>query len=418
MPPKPAPKKQSPAKAAPAADLFLWEGTDKRGARVKGELRGASVIAVKSDLRRQGITPVTVRKKPSSLFSGAKKKKIVPKDIAIFSRQLATMMSAGVPLVQAFEIVGRGHENPSMQELILSIKADVEAGSTLAETLAKHPLYFDKLFCNLVFAGEKAGILESLLHKIALYKEKTEALKGKVKSAMFYPVSILIVAFIVSAILLIFVVPKFQELFQGFGADLPAFTLMVIGLSQFFQTYWWAIFGGIGGAIFGFKELHRRSPAFRFFLDKTSLKLPVVGEILVKSVIARFARTLSTMFAAGVPLVEAMESVAGTAGNKVYYDAIMKIRDDIATGQQLQLAMRQVGLFPNMVVQMVAIGEEAGALDAMLGKVADFFEEEVDNLVDSLTSLMEPLIMAFLGVVIGGLVLAMYLPIFKMGQTM
>ncbi|CAK0742042.1 Type IV pilus assembly protein PilC [Gammaproteobacteria bacterium] len=344
-------------------------------------------------------------------------KKIIPKDIAVFARQLATMMSSGVPLVQAFEIVGRGHENPAMQELILSIKSDVESGSTLAETLAKHPLYFDKLFCNLVFAGEKAGILESLLHKIAIYKEKTEALKAKVKKAMFYPTAVLVVAFIITTILMIFVIPQFEELFKGFGAQLPALTVMVMDMSKFFQKYWWMIFGGVGGFVYALKELHKRSTAFQFFLDRVNLKLPIMGDIITKSIIARFARTLSTMFAAGVPLVEAMESVAGAAGNKVYSDAILKMRDSIATGQQLQLAMRQAGLFPNMVVQMVAIGEEAGALDAMLGKVADFFEEEVDNMVDGLTSLMEPLIMAFLGVVIGGLVLAMYLPIFKMGQA-
>lgn len=410
MPPKTTPK------SSPTVDTFLWEGTDKRGARVKGELRGTSIAAIKVELRRQGLNPLNVHKKSAPLF-GASKKKIIPKDIAIFSRQLATMMSAGVPLVQSFEIVGRGHENPSMQELILSIKADVEAGGTLAETLSKHPLYFDALFCNLVSAGEKAGILEDLLHKIAIYKEKTEALKAKVKKAMFYPTAILVVAFAITAILLIFVIPQFEELFKGFGAELPALTVMVINMSKFFQDYWWVIFGSIGGFVFSFKELVKRSPAFQFLLDRMVLKLPVMGEIIVKSVIARFARTLSTMFAAGVPLVEAMESVAGAAGNKLYYNAIMGMRDGIASGQQLQLVMRQTNLFPNMVIQMVAIGEEAGALDTMLGKVADFFEEEVDNLVDSLTSLMEPLIMAFLGVIIGGLVLAMYLPIFKMGEA-
>ncbi len=418
MPPKPAPPKTAPAKAA-HPDLFLWEGTDKRGTKVKGESKGTSVASVKSDLRRQGINPGVVRKKRAPLLGGsANKKKITPKDIAIFARQLATMMSAGVPLVQSFEIVGKGHENPSMQELIMTIKGDVEAGGTLTEALAKHPLYFDALFCNLVFAGEKAGILESLLHKIALYKEKTEALKAKVKKAMFYPIAILIVAFVVTAILLIFVVPQFQALFAGIGADLPAFTMMVVNMSKFLQAYWWVILGVIVGASYGFKELNRRSVAFQYFLDRLILKLPVLGEIVVKSTIARFSRTLATMFTAGVPLVEAMESVAGAAGNKIYFDAIMKIRDEISTGQQLQSSMRQTGLFPNMVVQMVAIGEEAGALDTMLGKVADFFEEEVENLVDGLTSLMEPLIMAFLGVVIGGLVLAMYLPIFKMGSAL
>ncbi|CAK0754871.1 Type IV pilus assembly protein PilC [Gammaproteobacteria bacterium] len=416
MPPKNTQKPAS-TKAAPTIELFIWEGIDKRGTRIKGEIRGNNVALVKADLRRQGINPLNVRKKPTPLLAGFNKKKIIPKDIAVFARQLATMMSSGVPLVQAFEIVGRGHENPSMQELILSIKADIEAGATLAESLAKNPLYFDKLFCNLVSAGEKAGILESLLHKVAIYKEKTEALKAKVKKAMFYPTAVLIVAFIITAILLIFVIPQFEELFKGFGAELPALTVMVINMSKFFQEYWWLIFGGIGGFIYGLKALHKRSEAFQFFLDRLTLKIPVMGEIIVKSIIARFARTLSTMFAAGVPLVEAMESVAGAAGNKVYYDAIIVMRESISTGQQLQVAMREAGLFPNMVVQMVAIGEEAGALDKMLSKVADFFEEEVDNLVDSLTSLMEPLIMAFLGIIIGGLVLAMYLPIFKMGEA-
>lgn len=422
MPPTKTPPKTNPAKAVAkkavaTTETFVWEGTDKRGQRVKGESVGTNPNNIKADLRRQGINPLKVNKKSKPLLGGAGKKKIIPKDIAVFARQLATMMSSGVPLVQAFEIVGRGHENPSMQELILSIKADIEAGTTLAESLGKHPLYFDKLFCNLVLAGEKAGILESLLHKIAIYKEKTEALKAKVKKAMFYPTAVLVVAFAITAILLIFVIPQFEELFKGFGAELPALTLMVIAMSKFFQEYWWLIFGVIGGTIYGFKELHRRSLAFQIFLDRITLKLPVMGEIIVKSIIARFARTLSTMFAAGVPLVEAMESVAGAAGNKIYYDAIMVMGEKISTGQQLQISMREAGLFPNMVIQMVAIGEEAGALDKMLAKVADFFEEEVDNLVDGLTSLMEPLIMAFLGVIIGGLVLAMYLPIFKMGEA-
>jgi len=418
MPPKAVPKKAVPAKVAPAVvDLFLWEGTDKRGTRVKGEIRGASPTMAKADLRRQGINPITVRKKSTPFLSGANKKKILPKDIAIFARQIATMMSAGVPLVQSFEIVGRGHENPSMQELILSIKADVESGSTLAESLAKNPLYFDRLFCNLVLAGEKAGILESLLHKIAAYKEKTEALKGKVKKAMFYPIAVLIVALVITTILLLFVIPQFEELFKGFGADLPALTVMVMDMSKFVQKYWWMVFGGATAAIMSIKAVYKRSEALQFLLDRVILRLPIIGEIITKSIIARFARTLATMFAAGMPLVEAMESVAGAAGNRVYYNAIMKMREDISTGQQLQLSMRQAGLFPNMMIQMVAIGEEAGALDTMLSKVADFFEEEVSNMVDGLTSLMEPIIMAFLGVVIGGLVLAMYLPIFKMGQV-
>jgi type IV pilus assembly protein PilC len=397
-------------------DLYLWEGTDKRGARAKGETKGFSVALVKAELRRQGINPLKVRKKPKSLF-GAKTKKIIPKDIAVFSRQMATMMSSGVPLVQSFEIIGRGHDNPSMQNLIMTIKADVESGSSLSEALAKHPRYFDELYCNLVRAGEQAGILETLLHKIALYKEKVEAIKGKIKKAMFYPTAVIIAAFIVTTILLYYVVPQFESLFRGFGADLPAMTLMVISMSKFTQTYWWAMILIIGGAIFAFVESKKRFPGFNHFLDRTVLQIPILGPIINKAAIARYARTLSTMFAAGVPLVEAMTTVAGASGNVIYSNAILRMRDDVATGVTLQMAMKSAELFPNMVVQMVAIGEEAGSLDAMLSKVADFYEEEVDNAVDGLSSLMEPMIMAFLGVIIGGLVIAMYLPIFKMGQV-
>ncbi len=396
---------------------FVWEGVDKNGKRIKGEQPGRSETLVKAELRRQGIKPVKVKKKPKPLF-GARKKKITTKDIAVFSRQLATMMSAGVPLVQSFEIVGRGHENPSMQELILQIKDDIEGGNTLTEALRKHPLYFDDLFCNLVEAGEQAGVLETLLHKIAEYKEKTESLKGKVKKALTYPAAVVVVAFIVSAILLIFVVPQFEELFKGFGADLPAFTQLVINLSRFMQDNWYFVFGGIGVAIYAFMYFKKRSLAFNRFLDRLFLRIPVIGpQILHKSAIARFARTLSTMSAAGVPLVEALESVAGASGNAVYSDAILDMREAVATGQQLQQAMRQTNLFPNMVIQMIAIGEESGSIDSMLAKVADFYEEEVDNAVDSLSSLMEPMIMAFLGVVVGSLVIAMYLPIFKLGAV-
>lgn len=403
------------AETAAKQVTFLWEGKDKKGNKVKGQSNGVNEGIIKAELRRQGITPSKVKKK--SALSSAKKKKILPKDIAIFSRQLATMMSAGVPLVQSFEIIGRGHDNPSMQELILTIKNDIEGGNTLASSLAKHPLYFDDLTCNLVEAGEHAGILETLLNKIATYKEKTEALKSKIKKALFYPVAVIVVAFIVTAILLIFVVPTFQELFQSFGADLPAFTLMVIGLSEFMQTYWWAVFGGVGAGIYAFLEAKKRSRNFRHTLDRLSLKIPVVGDILTKATIARYARTMSTMFAAGVPLVEAMDSVAGATGNIIYEDAVYQMRDQVATGQQLQLAMGQTGLFPNMVVQMVAIGEESGSLDSMLGKVADFYEQEVDDAVDGLSSLLEPLIMAVLGVLVGGLIIAMYLPIFKLGSV-
>lgn len=402
--------------AQPAEKLmYVWEGTDRKGTRVKGESQGLNEALVKAELRRQGINPQRVRKKPKPLFGG--KKKITAKDIAVFSRQMATMMSAGVPMVQAFDIVGRGHENPSMQDLILNIKADVEGGTSLADALGKHPDHFDSLFVNLVRAGEQAGALETLLDKIATYKEKTEELKGKIKKALFYPAAVVVVAFIVSAILLLFVVPQFQELFQGFGADLPAFTLFVITLSEIFQAYWWLIFGAIGAGVYAFIQARKRSPKFVRTLDILTLKAPIFGELARKAAIARFARTLSTMFAAGVPLVEAMESVAGATGNALYQEATLRMRDDTATGTQLQQSMRNTGLFPNMVVQMVAIGEESGSLEQMLGKVADFYEQEVDNMVDALSSLLEPLIMAFLGVIVGGLVVAMYLPIFKLGAV-
>lgn len=397
-------------------DVFQWEGTDTKGNRVKGESRGASPALVKAELRRQGVNPLKVKKKAISLF-GKRKKKITPRDIAIFSRQLATMMASGVPLVQSFEIIGRGHDNPSIQELLMAVKNDIEGGNSLADSLRKHPLYFDSLYCNLVHAGEQAGILETLLNKIAMYKEKIEAIKGKIKKAMFYPAAVVIAAFIVTAILMIFVVPQFQSVFQSFGGDLPALTLMVIELSEFFQSYWWAMIFGIGGAVYAILQVKKRSPKFNEILDRLSLKLPILGDIVNKATIARYARTLATMFAAGVPLVEALQTVAGACGNIVYSRGIIKMRDDVATGVSLQLAMKQTNLFPHMVVQMVAIGEEAGSLDAMLAKVADFYEEEVDNLVDGLSSLLEPIIMAVLGVLIGGLVLAMYLPIFKMGQV-
>jgi len=404
------------AEKAIKQSVFLWEGSDKRGTKVKGESPGANPAMVKAELRRRGIVPKKVRKK-SALFASAKGKKITAKDIAIFSRQLATMMSSGVPLVQSFEIIGRGHENPRMQTLLLQIKNDVESGNPLAESLAKHPLQFDELFCNLVKAGEHAGILEALLHKIATYKEKTEAIKAKIKKALFYPTAVIVVALIVTAILLIFVVPQFEELFSGFGASLPAFTQMVINLSRFTQDWWFLLLAGFIGMIYAFVQLKRRSVKFGHALDKMSLKLPIVGPILNKAAIARFSRTLSTMFAAGVPLVEAMDSVAGATGNIVYSDAIIRIRDEVSTGRQLNAAMRDANLFPSMVVQMVAIGEESGALDEMLGKVADFYEDEVDNAVDGLSSLLEPLIMAVLGVLVGGLVIAMYLPIFKLGAV-
>jgi type IV pilus assembly protein PilC len=395
---------------------FVWEGTDRTGARMKGEVGARTENTARADLRRQGVKVVKIKKKSKPLFS-ARKRKIIPKDIAVFSRQLATMLAAGVPLVQSFDIVGRGHENPSMQELLMTVKADLEGGSPLAESLAKHPVYFDELFCNLVHSGEQAGVLETLLHKIADYKEKTESLKGKIKKALTYPIAVMVIAVIVTSILLIFVVPQFEDLFKSFGAELPAFTLMVVNMSRFMQEYWWVIVAAIIVVAFVFVRLKQRSPAFNHTLDRLLLAVPVVGDILRKAAIARFSRTLSTMSAAGVPLVEALQSVAGATGNIVYGQAVLKMRDEVATGHQLQLAMRQSSLFPNMVIQMVAIGEESGSIDSMLSKVADFFEEEVDNAVDSLSSLLEPMIMAILGVIVGGLVIAMYLPIFKLGSV-
>ncbi len=402
---------------AQKADMFVWEGTDKSGKRVKGELSGQSEALVKAVLRRQGVVPLKVKKKPKPLFGGGGKTKITPKDITVFSRQLATMMSSGVPLVQAFEIVGRGHENAGMQDMILGIKADVEAGNNLTDALKKRPLQFNSLYCNLVEAGEHAGILEAILHKLATYMEKTEALKSKIKAALFYPAAVIVAAIIVVSILMIFVIPQFSSLFENFGADLPALTQFLIDSSDFFVEYWYIIFGVLGGAVFGAMEVKKRSIAVQQFLDRAILKVPVIGEIMEKSAIARFARTLETMFAAGTPLVEAMQSVAGATGNIVFETATLKMKDEISTGTQLQASMRESGLFPNMVVQMVAIGEESGAIDTMLGKVADWYEQEVDDAVDALTSLLEPMIMAFLGVVIGTIVIGMYLPIFKMGSA-
>ncbi|MCU7929237.1 MAG: type II secretion system F family protein [Candidatus Thiodiazotropha sp. (ex Codakia rugifera)] len=405
------PRKKSQVKS----HLYKWEGTDKKGSRLSGETRATDVNMVKADLRRQGVNPLKVRKKASSIFT--QKKKITSGDVAVFSRQLATMMSAGVPMVQAFDIVGRGHENPSMQELILTIKADVEGGTALADALKKHPLQFDDLFVNLVRAGEHAGVLENLLHKIATYKEKTESIKGKIKKAMFYPAAIVAAAVAVTAILLIFVIPQFESLFSNFGADLPAFTQLVVNLSHFVTDWWWAILGGFIVLVYIAANTWKRSRKFRHAVDRTLLKIPVIGMILNKSAIARFSRTLATMSAAGVPLVEALDSVAGATGNVVYSDAVLRMREDVATGQSLQLAMKQRNIFPNMVVQMVSIGEESGSLDDMLNKVADFYEEQVDNAVDAMSSLMEPLIMVVLGTLVGGLVVAMYLPIFKMGTA-
>lgn len=393
---------------------YLYEGVDKKGQQIKGRVVAPSEQIAKVSLRRQG---VLVRKIKKEMVLFKKAKSITPGDIAIFSRQLATMMQAGIPLVQAFDIVGKGHENPSMKKLIFAIKADVEAGTTLHESLAKHPLYFDDLFVNLIEAGEHAGALETLLEKIATYKEKTEALKKKIKKALFYPAAVLVVAVIVTVILLLFVIPQFEAIFKDFGADLPAFTMMVINLSKFVQAYGSMLGLMLGGGIYAFFYFKKRSKPMRQSIDRLLLKLPVVGQILTKASIARFARTLSTMFAAGVPLVEALTSVAGATGNIVYENATLKIRDEVATGQRLQICLEQTGLFPNMVVQMIAVGEESGSLDSMSAKVADFYEADVDAAVDAMSSLLEPLIMVVLGVLVGGMVIAMYLPIFKMGSV-
>ena len=394
---------------------FLWEGTDRKGKKIKGRAMAADEAAVRVDLRRQGVVPTRIRKQRKSMFAGGGS--ITTTDIAIFSRQLSTMLGAGIPLVQAFEIVGSGHDNAAMQKLIMSVKGDVEGGSSLAEALAKEPLYFDDLFVNLVEAGEQAGALETLLDKIATYKEKTEAIKKKVKKALTYPAAVLAVAFIVTTILLIFVIPAFEDLFQGFGADLPTFTRMVIDLSVFVREQGVYLAMMIGGAVGAFLYFKKRSRAMRHFLDRLILKTPIIGPIMQKAAIARYARTLSTMFAAGVPLVEALQSVSGATGNIVYQLAVLQMRDEVATGQRLQIAMENTDLFPNMVVQMIAVGEESGSLDDMSSKVADFYEEDVDNAVDNLSSLLEPLIMSILGVLVGGLVVAMYLPIFKMGSV-
>ncbi len=404
------------ARKVEKALIYTWEGTDKKGKRLKGETRAATITLVRADLRKQGIIPLKIKKKPISIFS-ARKPKITPGDIAIFARQLATMMQAGVPMVQAFDIVGRGSENASMQDLILAIKADVEGGTALATALSKHPLHFDDLFCNLVRAGEAAGVLEDLLDKIATYKEKMESIKGKIKKAMFYPVAIVVVAVLVTAMIMMFVIPQFESLFSSFGSDLPAFTKVVVAMSRWLQEWWFLALAGVFGVIHLFGFIWKRSRKFRLWIDKVLLKTPVIGVIVNKSSIARFARTTSTMFAAGVPMVEALESVAGATGNIVYSNAVLRMREDVATGQSLQLTMKQQEIFPHMVIQMVAIGEESGSLEDMLSKVADFYEEEVDNMVDALSSLLEPIIMVVLGTLIGGLIVAMYLPIFHMAEA-
>ncbi len=399
-----------------AQTKYVWQGTDKNGKKTKGEMSGTSQALVKAQLRKQGVNPTKVKRKPKDLF-GPKKQKITPGDIAVFTRQLATMMKAGIPLVQSFEIVGESLENPSMRLLVLQIRDDVAAGNAFADCIRKHPRYFDDLFCNLVDAGEASGALETMLDRLATYKEKSEALKAKIKKAMNYPIAVVVVAIIVTGVLLIKVVPQFAETFSSFGAELPAFTLFVLGLSDIAIAHWWKVLIGAVVAGFIFKEMKVRSKAFRDAIDKLSLKLPVVGPILNASCYARFTRTLATTFSAGVPLVDALDSVAGAAGNVVYYDGIMQVKNDVTSGQQLNFAIKSTNLFPTMITQMVGIGEESGALDGMLDKCAVYYEAEVDNAVDGLTALMEPMIMAVLGVLVGGLMIAMYLPIFQIGQV-
>ncbi|WP_286810624.1 type II secretion system F family protein [Marinobacter sp. UBA2678] len=403
------------AEKAQKLESYVWEGKDRKGNKSKGELTGSNLALVKAQLRKQGIIPDKVKKKPKPLFGGSKK--VTPFDIAMLTRQLATMMKAGVPLVQSFDIVADGLDNKGLQELVMSIRNDISSGTSFAGALRKHPKYFDNLYCNLVDSGEKAGALEAMLDRIATYLEKTELLKKKVKKAMTYPIAVIVVAVIVTAILLIKVVPQFESLFQGFGAELPVFTQFVVELSEWLQTWWFVVLLGIVGTIFLFKEAKRRSQKFSDLVDKYVLKLPVVGEILDKSAVAKFGRVLSTTFAAGVPLVDALDSVAGATGNAVYRDAIDRIKNDVSSGTQLQASMRQQDVFPVMAVQLTAIGEESGNLDEMLAKVAEHYEAVVDDMVDNLTALMEPMIMAVLGVLVGGLIIAMYLPIFQMGQV-
>lgn len=401
--------------ATQAPNIFLYKGVDKKGKRVEGEITGTNPAIVKAQLLKQGIRAQNVRKKPKPLFGG--KKKIKPMDIAIFTRQMATMMKAGVPLVQSFDIVADGVDNPTLGELIRAIREDVASGTGFAPSLRKHPKYFDDLFCNLVESGEQSGSLETMLDRIATYKEKTERLKAKIKKAMTYPIAVVVVAIVVTGILLVKVVPQFAETFSSFGADLPAFTLFVLGLSNLAQEYWLQALVVIIASVFIFKSLRQRNKSFAIFLDKLTLRIPITGQIVYQSIIARFARTLSTTFAAGVPLIDALESVAGATGNAIYESAVLRVRDEVATGTQLNVALRQTKMFPSMLLQMTTIGEESGSLDEMLDKVANYYEEAVDNLVDSLTSLLEPMIMSVLGILVGGLMIAMYLPIFQLGNV-
>lgn len=401
--------------ATQAPNIFLYKGVDKKGKRVEGEITGTNPAIVKAQLLKQGIRAQNVRKKPKPLFGG--KKKIKPLDIAIFTRQMATMMKAGVPLVQSFDIVADGVDNPALGDLIRAIREDVASGTGFAPSLRKHPKYFDDLFCNLVESGEQSGSLETMLDRIATYKEKTERLKAKIKKAMTYPIAVVVVAVVVTGILLVKVVPQFAQTFSSFGADLPAFTLFVLGLSNLAQAYWLQGLVVIIASVFIFKSLRQRNKAFAIALDKLTLRIPITGQIVYQSIIARFARTLSTTFAAGVPLIDALESVAGATGNSIYESAVLRVRDEVATGTQLNVALRQTKMFPSMLLQMTTIGEESGSLDEMLDKVANYYEEAVDNLVDSLTSLLEPMIMSVLGILVGGLMIAMYLPIFQLGNV-
>jgi type IV pilus assembly protein PilC len=398
-------------KIKPKEFVYAWEGKDKTGKPVKGEMRAVGEASVSANLRRQGVNVTKIKKQRTKGGS------ISAKDITLFTRQLAVMMKSGVPLLQAFDIVGKGHENPAVAKLLMDIKTDVETGSSLQQAFLKFPLYFDALYCNLIGAGEAAGILDALLERLATYMEKTQALKSKIKGALTYPISIIVIAFLITAIIMIFVIPAFKELFEGFGAKLPAPTLILMGISDVFVSYWWAIFGGIGGSFYTFFYFWKRSKKVQDTMDRLLLKLPIFGELIRKATIARWTRTLATMFAAGVPLVESLDSVAGAAGNAVYYNATKIIQREVSTGSGLTVSMQGTGLFPSMVIQMCSIGEEAGSLDAMLSKVADFYEAEVDDAVAAISSLMEPVIMVVLGTIIGSMVIAMYLPIFKMGEA-
>ncbi|MDY4297168.1 MULTISPECIES: type II secretion system F family protein [unclassified Xanthomonas] len=409
-------KKEPVARSTSQQVPFVWEGTDKRGIKMKGEQVAKNANQLRAELRRQGITPSVVKPKPKPLF-GATGKKISPKDIAFFSRQMATMMKSGVPIVGSLEIIASGHKNPRMKKMVDQIRTDIEGGSSLYEAISKHPVQFDELYRNLVKAGEGAGVLETVLETVATYKENIEALKGKIKKALFYPAMVMAVALIVTSILLVWVVPQFEDVFKGFGAELPAFTQMIVAASRFMVSYWWMVLLLLIGTIGGFIFAYKRSPAMQHGMDRLVLKVPIIGQIMHNSSVARFSRTLAVTFRAGVPLVEALDIVAGATGNSVYETAVLRMRDDVAVGYPVNIAMKQTNLFPHMVIQMTAIGEEAGALDAMLFKVAEYFEQEVNNAVDALSSLIEPLIMVFIGTIVGGMVIGMYLPIFKLASV-